>query len=175
MGNPPPHAAVRGSVGMPANSDGSLWMKLKKSCVETPKRAVYALRCAISMVGTDAPSIRPKALRLPPSSRIATFSVTPSCWAFASAAFTMFCASSWGMLCFLTTLVMSFVPPPDMCCGLIDQLALCHCPSLSRKAVAEHGPTALRFGLRRFVLNHVPMLDQNSIDHTNEVRNDPVL
>jgi len=47
--------------------------------------------------------------------------------------------------------------------------------SLSGKPVAEHGPTALRFGLRRFVLNHVPMLDQHSIDQTNEVRNDPVL
>src|ERR1700736_4296307 len=43
-------------VGMPANSDGSPWIKLKKSWVETPNRAVYALRCAISMVGTEAPS-----------------------------------------------------------------------------------------------------------------------
>src|SRR5229473_2505615 len=94
MGNPPPYAATRASVGMPARSDGSPWIKLKKSWVETPNRAVYALRCAISMVGTEAPSIRAKALRLPPSSTIATFSVTPSCRAFASAAFTMFCASS---------------------------------------------------------------------------------
>src|ERR1700724_98214 len=29
MGNPPPHAAIRASVGMPAKSDGSLWIKLK--------------------------------------------------------------------------------------------------------------------------------------------------
>lgn len=36
MGKPPPHAAMRASVGTPAKSDGSLWMKLKKSCVETP-------------------------------------------------------------------------------------------------------------------------------------------
>src|ERR1700682_5612968 len=31
MGNPPPHAATRASVGMPAKSDGSPWIKLKKS------------------------------------------------------------------------------------------------------------------------------------------------
>jgi len=30
MGNPPPHAAKRGSVGMPAKSDGSPWIKSKK-------------------------------------------------------------------------------------------------------------------------------------------------
>ncbi len=44
MGNPPPHAATRASVGMPVKSDGSpwIWIKLKKSCVETPNRAVYA-------------------------------------------------------------------------------------------------------------------------------------
>src|SRR3984957_16445715 len=94
MGNPPPHAAIRASVGMPAKSDGSLWIKLKNSCVETPNRAVYALFWAISVVGIGAPSIRPKALRLPPSSRIATFSLTPSSLAFATAAPTMFCASS---------------------------------------------------------------------------------
>ena len=46
---------------------------------------------------------------------------------------------------------------------------------LLQKPIAEHRPTAFGFGLRRFVLNHVPMLDQKSIDHTNEVRNDPVL
>src|SRR6266404_1188710 len=39
-GNPPPHAAIRARVGMPARSDGSPWIKLKKSCVETPNRAV---------------------------------------------------------------------------------------------------------------------------------------
>src|SRR6266403_5879422 len=82
MGNPPPHAATRASVGMPAKSDGSPWIKLKKSCVETPNSAVYALFCAISMERIGAPSIRLKALRLPPSSRIATFSVTPSSLAF---------------------------------------------------------------------------------------------
>src|SRR2546422_5939320 len=49
MGNPPPHAATRERVGMPAKSDGSPLIKLKKSCVETPNRAVYALFCAISM------------------------------------------------------------------------------------------------------------------------------
>ena len=49
-GKPPPYAATRASVGIPANSDGSRWMKSKKSCVGTPNSAVYALLCAISMV-----------------------------------------------------------------------------------------------------------------------------
>src|SRR2546430_13602081 len=110
MGNPPPHAAIRASVGMPARSDGSLWVKLKNSCVETPNRAVYALFWAISVVGIGAPSIRPKALRLPPSSRIATFSLTPSSLAFATAASTIFCASSSEMLYFFTTLAIGFAP-----------------------------------------------------------------
>src|SRR3984893_11556253 len=85
MGTPPPYAATRLSVGMPAKSDGSPWMKLKKSCVETPNSAVYALFCAISILRIGAPSIRLKALRFPPSSRTATFSVTPSSLAFATA------------------------------------------------------------------------------------------
>src|ERR1700738_864159 len=106
MGNPPPHAATRASAGMPAKSDGSSWIKLKKSCVETPNRAVHALFCAISMVGIGVPSIRLKALRLPPSSRIATFSLTPISLAFATAASTIFCASSLEMLCFFTTSVI---------------------------------------------------------------------
>src|SRR6202790_3129430 len=110
MGNPPPHAATRASVGMPAKSDGSPLIKSKKSCVETPNRAVYAFFCAISMVGIEAPSIRLKALRLPPSSRIATFSVTPSSLAFATAAFTIFCASSEEMLCFFTTSAIGHRP-----------------------------------------------------------------
>ena len=38
MGNPPPHAATRASVGIPAKSDGSLWIKVlrgnaEQSCV----------------------------------------------------------------------------------------------------------------------------------------------
>src|ERR1700726_1580439 len=106
MGNPPPHAAIRGNVGMPAKSDGSPWMRLKRSCVETPNRAVYALFWAISMERIGAPSIRLKALRLPPSSRIVTFSRTPSSLAFATAASTIFCASSEEMLCFLITVAM---------------------------------------------------------------------
>src|SRR3989442_4631588 len=118
MGNPPPHRAARASVGMPAKSDGSPWIKLKKSCVETPNRAVYAVFCAISMQRIGAPSIRRKALRLPPSSRIATFSVTPSSLAFATAAFTIFCASSEEMLCFFTMLAIGFAPL-DMYCALI--------------------------------------------------------
>src|ERR1700720_2501255 len=106
MGNPPPHAAIRASVGMPAKSDGSLWIKLNNSCVEMPNRAVYALFWAISMQRIGAPSIRLKALRLPPSSRIVTFSVTPSSLAFATASSTIFCASSEEILCFVTTLAM---------------------------------------------------------------------
>src|SRR6202023_4386708 len=43
MGNPPPHAATRDSVGMPAKSAGPPLIKLKKSCVGSPSRAVYAL------------------------------------------------------------------------------------------------------------------------------------
>src|SRR6202011_6260753 len=43
------------------------------------------------MDGARAPSIRPKALRLPPSSRIATFSLTPISLAFAAAASPIFC------------------------------------------------------------------------------------
>src|SRR4051812_1695246 len=121
MGNPPPHAATRASVGIPAKSDGSPWIKLKKSCVETPNRAVYALFCAISMVGIEAPSIRLKALRLPPSSRIATFSLTPISLAFATAASTIFCASSEEMLCFFTTLAIGFAPL-DMYCALVVDL-----------------------------------------------------
>src|SRR5882757_1144706 len=109
MGNPPPQAAIRESAGMPAKSDGSSWIKLKKSCVETPNRAVYALFCAISMVGIEVPSIRLKALRLPPSSRIATFSLTPSSLAFATAASTIFCASSEEMLYFFPTFAIGLL------------------------------------------------------------------
>src|ERR1700740_622260 len=119
MGNPPPHAAMRESAGMPTKSEGSPWIKLKKSCVETPSRAVYALFCAISMVGIDAPSTRLKALRLPPSSRIATFSVTPSSLAFATAAFTIFCASSEEMLCFFTTSAIGLTPHLRCICALV--------------------------------------------------------
>src|SRR5437016_5642620 len=63
-GNPPPHAAIRASVGMPAKSDGSPWTKLKKSCVETPNRAVYALFCAISIVGIGDPIHSDKGLEI---------------------------------------------------------------------------------------------------------------
>src|ERR1700731_3574617 len=62
------------------------------------------------MVGIEAPSIRLKALRLPPSSRIATFSLTPSSLAFATAASTIFCASSEEMLYFSTTLAIGLTP-----------------------------------------------------------------
>src|ERR1700681_1032231 len=118
MGNPPPYAAIRGSAGMPAKSDGSLWIKLKNSCVETPNRAVYALFWAISMERIGAPSIRLKALRLPPSSRIATFSVTPISLAFATAASTIFCASSEEILFFFPPLAIGLLPPLEMYCAL---------------------------------------------------------
>src|SRR2546425_11934032 len=71
------------------------------------------------MVGIEAPSIRLKALRLPPSSRIATFSLTPSSVALATAAFTIFSASSEEMLCFFTTLAIGHLPPLDMYSVLI--------------------------------------------------------
>src|SRR3984893_18128600 len=119
MGNPPPHAAIRASVGMPAKSDGSPWIKLKRSCVETPNKAVYALFCAISMQRIGAPSIRLKALRLPPSSRIATFSLTSSALAFATAASTIFWASSEEILCFFITLAIGYLPPLGIYCVLI--------------------------------------------------------
>src|SRR3984893_2278125 len=118
IGKPPPYAATRASVGIPARSDGSRWIKLKKSWVETPNRAVYALFCAISMERIGAPSIRLKALRLPPSSRIATFSVTLISLAFATAASTIFCASSEEMLCFFPTLAIGLLPPLEMYCAL---------------------------------------------------------
>src|SRR5712672_572442 len=69
------------------------------------------------MVGIEAPSIRLKALRLPPSSRIATFSATPSSLAFATAVFTIFCASSEEMLYLFTTSAIGLAPL-DMCCAL---------------------------------------------------------
>src|SRR5439155_2367519 len=79
----------------------------------------------ISMVGIEAPSIRLKALRLPPSSRIATFSLTPSSVALATAAFTIFCASSEEILCFFTTLAIGHLPPLNMYSVLI-LLYLCN-------------------------------------------------
>src|SRR5713226_604036 len=71
------------------------------------------------MVGIEAPSIRLNALRLPPSSRIATFSLTPISLAFATALSTIFCASSEEILCFFTTLAIGFFPPFGTYCLLI--------------------------------------------------------
>src|SRR5882762_11838454 len=119
IGNPPPHAAIRASVGIPAKREGSPLMKSNNSCVDTPNKAVYALFCAISMQRIGAPSIRLKALRLPPSSRIATFSLTPSALAFASAASAIFCASSEEILYFLIKLVIGSFLRMDMYCVLI--------------------------------------------------------
>src|SRR5258708_28143956 len=73
------------------------------------------------MVGIGAPSIRLKAFRLPPSTRIATLSVTPISLAFATAAFTIFCASSEEILCFFTTLAIGFFPPFGTYCLLITR------------------------------------------------------
>src|ERR1700709_468929 len=71
------------------------------------------------MAGIGVPSIRLKALRLPPSSRIATFSLTPISLAFATAASTIFCASSEEMLCFVTTFAIGHLPSLDGYCALI--------------------------------------------------------
>src|SRR4030088_74897 len=65
------------------------------------------------MAGIGVPSIRLKALRLPPSSRIATFSLTPISLAFATASSTIFWASSEEMLCFFTTSAIGHLPPLD--------------------------------------------------------------
>src|SRR5213080_3264838 len=80
------------------------------------------------MVGIEAPSIRLKALRLPPSSRIATFSQTPSSFAFATAASTIFCASSEDMLCFFTTLAIGHLPSLDAYRALIQMFQEGDCP-----------------------------------------------
>src|SRR5712671_1896667 len=78
------------------------------------------------MVGIGAPSIRLNAFRLPPSSRIATFSVTPISLAFATAAFTIFCASSEEMLCFFTTFAIGLPPLLDLyCVWIIRALRAC--------------------------------------------------
>src|SRR6266404_7537535 len=78
------------------------------------------------MVGIGAPSIRLKAFRLPPSSRIATFSVTPISLAFATAAFTIFCASSKEILCFFTTLAIGLPPLLNLyCVWIIPALRAC--------------------------------------------------
>src|ERR1700676_4410227 len=111
MGNPPPHAAIRASVGIPAKREGSPLMKSNNSCVETPKKAVYALFSEISIQRLGAPPTRLKALRLPPSSRIATFSLTSSALAFATAASAIFWASSEEILCFFITLAIGYLPP----------------------------------------------------------------
>src|SRR5258705_2783578 len=78
------------------------------------------------MVGIGAPSIRLNAFRLPPSSRIATFSLTSISLAFASAAFTIFCASSEEILCFFTTLAIGLPPLLDLyCVWIIRALRAC--------------------------------------------------
>src|SRR5882762_1808328 len=113
MGNPPPQAATRASVGMPAKSDGSPWMKLKKSCVETPNRAVYALFCAISMVGSGV---------IHPAKGLEIAAVIENRYVLGNAEFSGFrhrcihhvLCSSEEMLCFFTTLAIG--PPPSSVC-----------------------------------------------------------
>src|SRR5439155_14955557 len=173
IGRPPPYAATRASVGMPAKSDGSRWMKSKKSCVGTPNRAVYALFCAISMLRIGAPSMRRKALRLPPSSRTATFSDTPIVRAFATASSTICCASSEEILCFLITLAIGLSPFRLLRPHAGNTASSLDVGLLRWKAIPEHRPSAFGVRHRRFVLDHVPMLDQESIDDPNEVRHDP--
>src|SRR5437879_2343889 len=119
MGKPPPYAATRASVGMPAKSDGSPWIKLKRSCVETPNRAVYALFCAISMDRIGAPSIRLNALRLPRHRESLRSRERQFLWLSLPLHPPFFCASSEEMLCFFTTLAIGQLPPRDMSCVFI--------------------------------------------------------
>src|SRR6185369_8429222 len=82
------------------------------------------------MLRIGAPSMRRKALRLPPSSSTATFSETPIVLAFATASSTIFCASSEEMLCFLTTLAIG--PSPSFVEQCVERfkdgrLVLCFC------------------------------------------------
>src|SRR5205807_3951638 len=70
--------------------------------------------------GEDRSPIHPaKGLEIAPSSRIATFSRMPSSLAFATAASTIFCASSEAMLCSFTTLAIGHLPPLDADYALI--------------------------------------------------------
>src|SRR5260370_7846553 len=92
------------------------------------------------MVGIGAPSIRPKALRLPPSSRMVTFSLTPISLAFATAASTIFCASSKEILCFFTTLGIGFFPP----FGTYYVLIIPHFPHPTRPFIRFSPPPFLR-------------------------------
>jgi len=83
------------------------------------------------------------------------------------------------MLCFLTTfshwtfsLRLLRVEPARVRATPLPPI---HLERATAETDRRTSATALGFGLRRFVFNHVPMLDQESINHTNEVRNDPVL
>ena len=44
--------------------------------------------------------------------------------------------------------------------------------ALGRECSSEHGPLAYRLFFRRFILNDVPMLDENAILDANDVRRD---
>src|SRR5260370_486548 len=85
------------------------------SLAHTRMCAVSAIFVACEMVGIGAASIGLNALRFPPSSRITTFSLTPISLAFATAASTIFCASSKEMLCFFTRLGIGHLPSLTIC------------------------------------------------------------
>src|SRR5579859_1781838 len=46
--------------------------------------------------------------------------------------------------------------------------------SVGWECSSEHGPLAYRLFFRRFILNDVPMLDQNAALDANDVRRNPV-
>jgi len=112
-------------------------VRLKNSCVEDAEPAGVRLFCAISMVGIGGPLHRLKALELPPSSRMVTFSLNAFS-AFATAAFTIFCASSEEMSLFLHHVQpLDTFLQPSACFETLEILPfydlgrasfICHCP-----------------------------------------------
>jgi len=78
--------------------------------VETPNREVYAFFCAISMVGIEAPSILLKGLEIAAVIEDRHVLANAKFSGFATAASTIFCASSEEMLYFFTTLANGLTP-----------------------------------------------------------------
>jgi hypothetical protein len=109
-GNPPPHAAMRENVGIAGQKRRVALDKVEKilrrdaeqSCVR------FILR---HLNGRDRRPVHP-AERLEISGIIENhdFSLTPISLAFATAAATIFCASSKEMLCFFTRLSIGHLP-----------------------------------------------------------------
>jgi hypothetical protein len=115
MGNPPPHAATRGSVGMPAKSDGFALDKVEKLLRDAEQSCVRLI--PRNLDGRDRGPIHPaKALRMPASSGIATFSATPISLALAIALSAIFRASSQEMLYFFTAFAIGYLPPFNTFC-----------------------------------------------------------